>query len=175
MAEHAPPARVAATHVGGHTAAVPPGSAGPGSPYDSNPAESRGHEHGDMRLPAYLWFIFWFAVIGAIIHAVVWWMFVTLQHRDQRMDAQLPPLASQRQPPPEPRLQPLEDAHPNLPVEDLRQMANQEHAALNSYGWSAVHPGAVRIPIDRAMDLVVQRGLPASTRPATEPAGGGQP
>jgi hypothetical protein len=39
----------------------------------------------------------------------------------------------------------------------------QEEQALNSYGWVDEQAGVVRIPIDRAMALVAQRGLP--TRP----------
>lgn len=41
----------------------------------------------------------------------------------------------------------------------------QEEQTLNSYGWVDQQAGVVRIPIDRAMDLVAQRGLP--TRPQT--------
>lgn len=39
----------------------------------------------------------------------------------------------------------------------------QEEWTLNSYGWVDQQAGVVRIPIDRAMELVAQRGLP--TRP----------
>ncbi len=31
---------------------------------------------------------------------------------------------------------------------------------LNSYGWVDRKHGVIRIPIERAMDLVAQRGLP---------------
>lgn len=41
-----------------------------------------------------------------------------------------------------------------------------EEALLNSYGWVDESAGVVRIPIDRAMELVIQRGLP--TRPDSE-------
>jgi hypothetical protein len=39
----------------------------------------------------------------------------------------------------------------------------QEEQTLNSYGWVDQQAGVVRIPIDRAMALLAQRGLP--TRP----------
>ena len=35
-----------------------------------------------------------------------------------------------------------------------------EHADLNSYGWVDRTSGIARIPIDRAMQLVLERGLP---------------
>lgn len=41
----------------------------------------------------------------------------------------------------------------------------KEVQTLNSYGWVDQQAGVVRIPIDRAMELLAQRGLP--TRPQT--------
>ena len=56
--------------------------------------------------------------------------------------------------PPEPRLQ----IHPR---EDLQDLRASEDAILNSYGWVDKNAGIVRIPIDEAMKLILQRGLPA--------------
>jgi len=48
--------------------------------------------------------------------------------------------------------------------EDERGQLNgirlNEENMLNSYGWVDEKAGTVRIPIERAMDLLVQRGLP---------------
>lgn len=55
--------------------------------------------------------------------------------------------------PPEPRLQ--ED-----PVADLARMMAEEQAALDGYGWVDRERGVARIPVRRAMDILVQRGLP---------------
>jgi hypothetical protein len=44
-------------------------------------------------------------------------------------------------------------------VELRRDLINQEDQ-LNSYGWVDEKAGVARIPIERAMDLIVQRGLP---------------
>jgi hypothetical protein len=48
--------------------------------------------------------------------------------------------------------------------EDERGQLNgirmNEEKTLYSYGWVDEKSGTVRIPIDRAMDLIVQRGLP---------------
>ena len=43
----------------------------------------------------------------------------------------------------------------------LKQLRATEDAILTSYGWVDRQKGIVRIPIDRAIDLVLQRGLPA--------------
>jgi hypothetical protein len=54
---------------------------------------------------------------------------------------------------PEPRLE--EDERHQL--DDVRM---KEEKRLNSYGWVDEKAGRVHIPIDRAMDLIVQRGFP---------------
>ena len=46
------------------------------------------------------------------------------------------------------------------PREDLERLFSQQRSTLNSYGWVDQKSGVVRIPISRAMDLLLQRGLP---------------
>lgn len=60
---------------------------------------------------------------------------------------------------------------PNLelnPHVDLAALRSRENAELESYGWVDRKAGVVRIPIDRAIDLLAERGLPfrASNAPA---------
>jgi hypothetical protein len=57
---------------------------------------------------------------------------------------------------PQPRL----EGDERLEINDFRL---QEEHKLNSYGWVDQPAGVVHIPIDRAMQLMAQRGLP--TRP----------
>ena len=45
----------------------------------------------------------------------------------------------------------------------------QEEQKLHSYGWVDQNAGVVRIPIDRAMELIVQRGLPTTPQAGTVP------
>lgn len=45
----------------------------------------------------------------------------------------------------------------------------EEEQKLNSYGWSDQPGGAVRIPIDRAMELIAQRGLNTTPKAGTTP------
>ena len=72
-----------------------------------------------------------------------------------------------------PNLQPLTRfPSPNLQIDDGRaQVVNllaRQTEKLNSYGWVDRSNGIVRIPIDRAMDLLAQRGLPARTNGASQ-------
>ncbi len=57
------------------------------------------------------------------------------------------------QTPPAPRLQ----TQPRAALEALRQ---REDSELNSYAWLDREHKAVRIPIDRAMELLAERGFP---------------
>jgi len=61
---------------------------------------------------------------------------------------------------------------PNLqvsPPQDLRKVLANERAILSSYGWIDQDLGVVRIPIERAMDVLAERGLPYSGDGAEEP------
>jgi hypothetical protein len=49
------------------------------------------------------------------------------------------------------------------PAEDLKDFRAKEEAELNTYGWIDRTSGIVRVPIERAMELVLQRGLPVRT------------
>ena len=47
------------------------------------------------------------------------------------------------------------------PTRDLAQFRAAENERLNHYGWVDKPAGVLRIPINRAMDLVAERGVPA--------------
>ena len=59
--------------------------------------------------------------------------------------------------PPQPRLQ-------RVPGVDLEQMRTIEDSILSSYGWVDEEAGVTRIPIDRAMELTLERGLPTRSQ-----------
>jgi hypothetical protein len=63
---------------------------------------------------------------------------------------------------PSPRLQ-LDDGYQEITDIHLR-----EDLLLENYSWADQSQGKVRIPIERAMELIAQRGLPVA--PATEQA-----
>ncbi len=58
----------------------------------------------------------------------------------------------------------------------LAEFRAQEEAFLTSYGWVEKDKGLARMPIDAAMKIVAERGLPAFPAPAASPtpAGGAQ-
>jgi len=60
-------------------------------------------------------------------------------------------MAESRELPPEPRLQ-------VTPTPDLERVLKSGDSVLASYGWVDRKAGIVRIPIERAMDLMAARG-----------------
>ncbi len=114
------------------------------------------HEGSDVNVRAILGFAAGLIVAAALIHFIVWLLFLYLSGAETTRDTPDFPLAAGQatRVPPEPRLQ-------TTPREDLRALRAREEEILGSYGWVDKTTGVVRIPIDEAMKLTLQRGLPA--------------
>jgi hypothetical protein len=62
---------------------------------------------------------------------------------------------------------------PQLEVNERTEINDQrlhEEETLSTYDWIDQKAGTVRIPIDRAMELMAQRGLPVRTQAASSEA-----
>ena len=68
------------------------------------------------------------------------------------------PFDNSRSLPPAPRLQ-------VDPAVDLDQVRQSQEEMLNSYAWVDKASGTVRVPIDRAMDMLIERKLPVRQNP----------
>jgi hypothetical protein len=55
---------------------------------------------------------------------------------------------------------------------EINKFRVAEEQTLNSYGWADEKAGVARIPIERAMQLIAQRGLPTTPKAGTAPAAG---
>jgi hypothetical protein len=129
---------------------------------DRVPAEAArvGHEMSDVNLGGVVVFALGLVITLVVLYLVLWMLFAFLAETATRRAVRQYPLAAGRQErlPPSPRLQ-------LNPREDLRELRSAEDAVLNSYGWLDRNGGVVHIPIDEAMKLAVQRGLPARGKP----------
>jgi hypothetical protein len=112
-----------------------------------------GHETRDANPRALAYFAGGLFVILALILLFTRWLFFYLSVQ-QPLGPPPTPFESARSLPPEPRLQ-------VAPAEDLESYLQAQRETLNSYGWVNRETGIVRIPIDRAMELLLERGLPA--------------
>ncbi len=147
-------------------------NAAPGKGAIVNPATK--HETSDVNVKALLGFVVVFLVFAVITHIVLYLLF----HRYKAMfstDTNQPLTAIERPAgadvPEEPRLQPFKakdakgtDVPPTAatPVIDMETMRHNEEEALNHPGWVDQKAGRVRLPIDLAKQIVVQRGLPVN-------------
>ena len=60
---------------------------------------------------------------------------------------------------PDPQLQ-------KTPIADLKAIRAQEDKLLNGYAWVDQPKGVVRIPVERAIEVLAKRGLPSRGVPA---------
>jgi hypothetical protein len=121
-----------------------------------------GYERRDMSLRTVAVFFGGLILSVAVVLLLMAWLFDYFASRAARQDVPPSPLAEARQIPPEPRLQ-------VNPGEELQAMRAEENAVLGSYGWVDRKAGIVRIPIDRAMTLLVRRALPVRSQKAGTP------
>jgi len=112
------------------------------------------HELSDLR-PDYI-ALFGIALTAVIVAAtVVASLLIHFKAAEfSRQETPPPRLAQEREAIPGPRLQVGAN-------KDLRQMRGGEDAVLNSYGWVDKDSNIVRIPIQRAMEILAKQGLPA--------------
>lgn len=117
------------------------------------------YEKSDLSIKAIVGFGVALTVVVVAALFAMEWMFGFLAAREDRRDVRPSPLAASRPAVPEPRLQ--VDA-----VRDMKTLRAQEDAILTSYRWVTKEAGTARIPIDRAMQLLVERGLPPAAAAA---------
>ena len=135
------------------------GSPGAGEPGGGDPA---GFDR-ELDRRAIVAFGIGLALLMIVVLSIVWLMMEVLRAGSVSRDPRPSPLAEANTPkePPTPRLQ-------SAPVDDMRALRAAEEAALQSYGWVDRDAAIARIPVDRAIDIVAERGLP-SVAPAPEP------
>lgn len=115
-----------------------------------------GVEKRDVSFPPIVLTSFILLAVVLLAFVTMWWLLSYLTHQNIERQGPISTVVveSRRAEPPEPRLQ----AHPLRDLVDLRAA---ENAILETYGWVDRDAGVVRIPIERALELTAQRGLPA--------------
>jgi hypothetical protein len=121
-------------------------------------------EHEDLSASDAMYFMAGLAVTGIVIALVVFGMYRLLDSYTRTHQPAVSPMATAEtdtrsvthrdvQSFPEPRLEESERS-------ELRSYTDEEETKLATYDWVDKSKGVVRIPIDRAMELIVKRGLP---------------
>jgi hypothetical protein len=127
-----------------------------------------GHETSDINSRGAAWFGLALALSVVVIALIIW-----------KMERALDPTGPSA--PYSPNISPPKFQSPS-PVlqtsvtDDLQSFRAQEENALQSYDWVDRKAGVIRIPVERAKTLILQRGLPATATtmplpgPPTPPA-----
>ncbi len=148
-----------------------------------NPANSNGnggYERSDIGVAGVLYFLLGLAVAGFLAYLVVDGLYHYLDKRSEAEQAPTNPLVTNA--PADTRRIPKEYngdyekflkqnfPAPQLEIDERNQLDNirkEEERTLASYDYIDKNAGTVRIPIDRAMDLIAQRGLPVRAQSAS--------
>jgi hypothetical protein len=115
-----------------------------------------------------VWFVVILVVTTLVCQGLMWVLLKTFQHQ-ATVAAVSPVAAANERVATEGRVYPTvtsigpNSAQPKLLVNEpanLEIFRAKEHDALTTYGWMDKNAGTVRIPIERAKDLLIERGLP---------------
>ncbi|RIK39595.1 MAG: hypothetical protein DCC55_17615 [Chloroflexi bacterium] len=127
----------------------------PATPAAHVSAESlaRGYEVQEVSLRPILYFLAALAVIAVIIHLVIFWLLDIWTPRALNVRVQVPPA----------EVTPATGPGPGIQAQSVLERAAEEAPALeriNTYGWVDEEAGVVHIPIEQAMQLLVERSAP---------------
>lgn len=117
------------------------------------PHNSVGHETRDADVRPIVRTGASLAVMIALVGLIVYGAFQYLAKHTATGDRSNPMSVGDSQIPPEPRI----EEHAAIGIQQLHA---QEDRTLSTYGWVDKKGGVVRIPIDRAMALQLERGFP---------------
>jgi hypothetical protein len=130
---------------------------------EEKPTHSRGYERRQMSVGLVVVLISVLLLFGLVTHVVSLWIYSRWHVRQDQ--AASPPRSYVEVAPisREPRLQ-------MSPSRDWQEMRAAEDRVLKSYDWVDREKGIVRLPIDDAMRMVAERGLPARSASTQESA-----
>jgi hypothetical protein len=163
------------------------------------------HEESDVAVRPLLWFVGGLTAFTIVVCVVVLLMFMYFQRREESQELEASPLARQgaERLPPEPRLQlapsfgvttddgqthrldyTAKNDHMPQPQSEYLLIRDEWRRELGDYGWADQQAGTVRVPVEQAMQLYLQRHPTGSnvaggaTKPGTQqgaqPQSGGQ-
>ena len=123
--------------------------------YGPTPPDAK-HEHTDIDPAVGYKFALWLSVAMLLSFGIVFGAFKFFDNQQNAANTaarRFPLAAGVTRPVPTPSLQ-------TQPFRDVYLMRDEEAKKLQSYGWVDQEGGVARIPIDKAMDVMMQRGFP---------------
>src|SRR6266851_3963000 len=139
------------------------------------------YERQDLRPSGILYFLLGLAVATLLCILALKGLFAFLEHREKASQPPVNPLVT-NVPADTRRVAPgyPQSAFPSPKLEEddrgqLNDIRLNEEKVLYTYGWVDEKAGTVHIPIERAMDLLVARGLPVRSQGAASAAAAATP
>ena len=114
------------------------------------------HEHTDIDPAVGYKFALWLTVAMVLSFGIVYGTFKFFDSQEDAANTaarRFPLAAGVTRPAPTPSLQ-------TQPFRDVYLLRDDEAKKLGSYGWVDQDGGIARVPIDRAMEIMMQRGFP---------------
>jgi hypothetical protein len=133
------------------------------------PADDTGFEHEDLSTRGIVAFMIGLAVTGVVVYFIIVGMYRFLDNYEHSQMSTASPLTTTKGSIARVVTQSdmdktfKDNGAPMLEVIEgieLRKDLVQQEEQLNTYGWVDQKAGVAHIPIERAMDLIAQRGLP---------------
>jgi hypothetical protein len=138
-----------------------------------------GFEREDLGTKPVFGFLISLIVTGVLVYYVIWGMFQFMDKYERKHQQTKSPMVQAqtdtREPNTEKTAEKIKGQFPEPRLEgdertEINDFRYQQDETLGSYGWVDQNGGVVRIPIDRAMQLIAQRGLPTTPQAGTAPA-----
>jgi hypothetical protein len=142
-----------------------------------------GYERQDIGVAGVLYFLAGLALFALLAHFVLTGFYAFLEKKSEAEQAPVSPLVTSA---------PVDTRHlstdyrdylkqkfpaPQLEIDERTQLNSvrlNEEQILSTYDYIDKNAGTVRIPIDRAMQLIAQRGLPVRSQTASDAANTGK-
>ncbi len=126
------------------------------SAHSKHTAPTGSHEESDVSARPVLFGGAVIVVLSLASFLIVKAVFHSYTTGEVALSPEANPLSSSygRSTPPDPRLQ-------TDPLGDLKRLRDSEDLTLGHYAWVDKSAGTVRLPINRAIDLIAARGLPS--------------
>ncbi len=122
-----------------------------------DPHNRAGHETTDAS-PFYIGlFALGLMLMIALVLPLLGWIFWRFEAAARQADQAQSPLAGD-QTPPAPRLE-------EQPAAELANLRRAEDRRLSTYGWIDPQLRVVRVPVERAIEILAERGLPEPQGP----------
>ena len=139
------------------------------------PHEKTEFERQDLGARGILEFFAGLVVMCVAVGLILLGMFKVMdRYQKAHQPAQNPLVQATGESPRKPTTRDVESfPQPRLETDEIGQLGGQrlhEEETLNTYGWVDQKAGVVHIPIERAMALIAQRGLPTAPQEAAAPA-----